>query len=244
MVPSVEVMVAPDSVHLGPELGHREAPVDRAAAPEEEGADDDRGQGIEVVHRQRRPHDVVGRAAPADADLACQGLVVVVAEHAALGEARRAAGVDEGSEVGRDRCRRSAPTGRRPGSRPSGGRWPARPWRSPLQRCGVLVRAGPRRPHRPPRSRARGWASARRSPPPEATGWRRRPGRVTPNRSAGGTGTRPCRRCSPGPRSVPSTRCRPRPTVPPVSSRPTWPPGRAVGSPAHGVPRRSEPRSP
>ena len=89
------------AVHLRPEVRHREPPVDRRAAAVHQRAEHRGDDGVEVEQRQRRPHHVVGGAPPADADLAGEGLVVVVAEHAALRRAGRAAGVDEGGQVGR-----------------------------------------------------------------------------------------------------------------------------------------------
>ena len=230
-------------VHLGPELRHREAPVDRAAATEEEGADDHRGQGIEVVHRQRRPHDVVRRPAPADADLACQGLVVVVAEHAALGEAGRAAGVDEGSEVGGidvDGGRRQvtgqdlvpAVDGGPPDREVLAAAMPV------LFRLVLVVRIV----HHDHVFEV-GCLFGDRHHPRQQAGCDHqhacaRVGQLVGQVLALVGGVHRDRDPSRG------TRCRPRPTVPPVSSRATWPPGRAVGSRAHGVPPRSEPRPP
>ena len=90
-----------DPVHLRPEVRHREPPVDRGPAAVDSEPEHRRDDGVEVEHRQRRPHHVVGGAPPADADLARQRAVVGVAEHAALREAGGAAGVDEGGEVAR-----------------------------------------------------------------------------------------------------------------------------------------------
>ena len=100
-----------DPVHLRPELGDREPLVDRATASRHERAHHRRRQGVEVVERERGPHDVVGRSAPAERDLLGQRLVVAVAEHAALRHAGRPARVDERAEVGRldrDRLRLQA----------------------------------------------------------------------------------------------------------------------------------------
>ena len=96
-----------DAVHLRPEVRHREPAVDRTAAAEHERAEHRGDERVVVEQRQRRPHHVVGGALPADADLARQRLVVVVAEHAALRRAGRAAGVDERAEVRRPDRRRS-----------------------------------------------------------------------------------------------------------------------------------------
>ena len=91
----------PDPVHLRPEVRHRELAVDRRAATEHERAEDRGDDGVEVEQRQRGPHHVVGRAAPADADLGGEGHVVVVAEHAALRRPGGATGVDERAQVDR-----------------------------------------------------------------------------------------------------------------------------------------------
>ena len=99
MVPRVEVIGGPRPVHLRPEVGHREAPVDGRPSAVDEGAEHGGDDGVEVEERQWGPDHVVGRALPADADLAGQRLVVVVAEHAALGRSGRAPRVDEGGQV-------------------------------------------------------------------------------------------------------------------------------------------------
>ncbi len=91
----------PDAVHLGPELRDGEPAEDGAAPAEEERAHDGGHQRVEVVHGERRPRHVVGRALPAESDLPGQGLVVVVRQHAPLGEPGGAAGVDERGQVGR-----------------------------------------------------------------------------------------------------------------------------------------------
>ena len=53
-----------------------------------------------MIEGQGRPHHVLRRALPADADLSGQRLVVVVGEHAALRGPGRPPGVDESPEVG------------------------------------------------------------------------------------------------------------------------------------------------
>ena len=90
-----------DPVHLRPEVRHREPAVDRTAAAVHERAEHRGDERVVVEQRQWGPHDVVGGALPAHADLTGQRLVVVVAEHAALRRSGRAAGVDEGGEIRR-----------------------------------------------------------------------------------------------------------------------------------------------
>ena len=91
-----------DAVHLGPEVRHREAAVDRRPPAVHQWSQHRRDDGVEVEQRERRPHDVLGGATPAHADLSGQGAVVAVAQHAALRRTRRATGVDEGAEVATD----------------------------------------------------------------------------------------------------------------------------------------------
>ena len=99
----------------------RTCPRSPTRPPHDERADEAGGERVEVEQRQRRPHDVVGGATPADRDLASLSAdVVVVAQHAALRRAGRAAGVDERREVARARRRCSVRSARSRAGRPTG----------------------------------------------------------------------------------------------------------------------------
>ena len=89
------------AVELGPEVRHREPLVDRRPTAPHQRAEHRGGERVVVEQREGGPHHVLRGPPPADADLAGQRLVVVVAQHAALRRAGGAARVDEGPEVRR-----------------------------------------------------------------------------------------------------------------------------------------------